>query len=123
KANAQSMQLIDELDAAFALAGADDAVRVVVLAGDGRHFSSGHDLKELVGSERDPRLDERRSTPERRFAHEREMYYDRCLAIRDFPKPTVAAVQGRCIAAGLMLVAMCDIIVAADDASFQNPVA
>jgi enoyl-CoA hydratase len=123
KANAQSMVLIDELDAAFARAGADDTVRVVILAGAGRHFSSGHDLSELVGPHRDPAVDERRSTPEGKFAHERQMYWDRCLAIRDFPKPTIAAVQGKCIAAGLMLAAMCDLIVAAEDAQFQNPVA
>ena len=64
----------------------------------------------------------RRSTPEGKYAHEQVMYFDRCIAIRDFPKPTIAAVQGKCVAAGLMLASMCDLIVAADDASFQNPV-
>lgn len=121
-ANAQSMRLIDELDAAFALADADDDVRVVVLAAEGKHFSSGHDLKELVGPDADPELVELRSTPEGKFLHEQRAYVDRCLAIRDFRKPTIAAVQGSCIAAGLMLAAMCDLIVAADDAVFQNPV-
>ena len=48
-ANAQDTQLIDELDAAFDRADADDDVRVVVLAGEGKHFSAGHDLKELMG--------------------------------------------------------------------------
>ena len=48
-ANAQDTLLIDELDAAFDRADADDSVRVVILAGAGKHFSSGHDLKELVG--------------------------------------------------------------------------
>jgi enoyl-CoA hydratase len=123
KANAQSMRLIDELDAAFRFADRNEAVRVVVLAGDGKHFSSGHDLRELVGADRDPEVDARRSTPEGKYAHEREMYYDRCIAIRDFPKPVIGAVQGKCVAAGVMLAAMCDLIVAADDAEFQNPVA
>ena len=50
-ANAQSSQLIEELDAAFDAADADDAVRVVVLAADGKHFSAGHDLKELFEEE------------------------------------------------------------------------
>ena len=50
------------------------------------------------------------------------MYYDRCMRIHDFRKPTIAAVQGSCVAAGLMLAAMCDLIVAADDAEFSNPV-
>ena len=49
-ANAQNTELIDELDAAFDRADADDDVRVVVLAGAGKHFSSGHDLKALVGT-------------------------------------------------------------------------
>lgn len=122
-ANAQNMRLIDEVDAAFKFAGHNEAVRVVILAADGAHFSSGHDLKELVGPDRDEIVDARRSTPEGKYAHEREMYFDRCIAIHDFPKPTIAAVQGKCVAAGLMLAAMCDLVVAADDAQFQNPVA
>ena len=50
------------------------------------------------------------------------MYFDRCVRIRNFPKPTIAAVHGVCSAAGLMLAAMFDLIVAADDARFSNPV-
>lgn len=122
-ANAQSMRMIDELEAAFRFAEHNAVVRVVILAAEGKHFSSGHDLRELVGPDRDPEVDERRSTPEGKFAHEREMYFERCIAIRDFPKPTIGAVHGKCIAAGFMLAAMCDLIVAADDAEFQNPVA
>jgi enoyl-CoA hydratase len=121
-ANAQSSTLIDELDAAFDLADDDDDVRVVVLAGAGKHFSSGHDLKALVqGDSTDPWV-AMRETPEGKFTHEKTMYYERCLRIHDFRKPTIAAVQGSCVAAGLMLAAMCDLIVAADDAVFSNPV-
>lgn len=123
QANAQSMQMIDEIDRAFDLARYDDAVRVVILAADGKHFSSGHDLKELVGPDADPELRDRRSTAEGKFRHERDKYFDKCVRIYEFPKPTIAAVQGKCIAAGVMLAAMCDLIVASDDASFQNPVA
>ncbi|MCX7621660.1 MAG: enoyl-CoA hydratase [Acidimicrobiales bacterium] len=123
QANAQSMQMIDEIDAAFDLAGADDAIRVVVLAANGKHFSSGHDLKELVGPHASEELRARRATPERRFRHERQMYFERCVRIYEFPKPTIAAVHGKCVAAGLMLAAMCDIIIAAEDAEFSNPVA
>ena len=63
-----------------------------------------------------------RETPEGKFRHEQVMYVDRCRTIHDFRKPTIAAVQGKCMAAGLMLACMCDLIVAADDASFSNPV-
>jgi enoyl-CoA hydratase len=121
-ANAQNTQLIDELDAAFDLADADDEVRVVILAASGRHFSSGHDLKALVGEAEPDEWRRLRETPEGKFRHEQVMYFDRCLRIRDFRKPTIAAVQGRCIAAGMMLACMCDLIVATEDASFQNPV-
>ena len=121
-ANAQDSRLIDELDAAFDLADADDAVRVVVLAGAGKHFSSGHDLKALVGEAAPDAWRAMRETPEGKLYHERVMYYDRCKRIYDFRKPTIAAVQGSCVAAGLMLACMCDLIIAADDARFSNPV-
>src|SRR4051794_2648425 len=119
-ANAQNSQLIDELDAAFGRADADDAVRVVVLAGDGKHFSAGHDLKELLAGEE--HWAAMRDTPEGKLRHEQVMYFDKLVKIRDFRKPTIAAVQGVCSAAGLMLACMCDLIVAADDARFSNPV-
>ncbi len=121
-ANAQDSRLIDEIDAAFDRADADDAVRVVILAGAGKHFSSGHDLKALVSGQGDDPWVALRDTPEGKFQHEKTMYFERCLRIHDFRKPTIAAVQGSCIAAGLMLAAMCDLIVAADDAVFSNPV-
>jgi len=120
-ANAQNSELIDAIDAALDTADADDEVRVVILAGAGKHFSSGHDLKALVGDEADDwvRL---RDTPEGKFRHEWVMYYSRCQRIYEFRKPTIAAVQGSCVAAGLMLACMCDLIVAADTAVFSNPV-
>jgi enoyl-CoA hydratase len=119
-ANAQNTRLLDELDTAFDRADADDDIRVVVLAGEGQHFSAGHDLKELLTKADDwARM---RDTPEGKLRHEQVMYFDRCLKIRDFRKPTIAAVQGACAAAGLMLACMCDLIVAADDARFSNPV-
>jgi enoyl-CoA hydratase/carnithine racemase len=121
-ANAQDTALIDALDAAFDRADADDAVRVVVLAGAGRHFSAGHDLKALVGGEAPDQWVAMRETPEGKFRHEQVMYVERCRKIHDFRKPTIAAVQGKCVAAGLMLACMCDLIVAADDAKFSNPV-
>ena len=100
-ANAQDSTLIDELDAALDLADADDAVRVVILAGAGKHFSSGHDLKALVSGDGSDPWVAMRETPEGKFHHEKTMYYDRCMRIHDFRKPTIAAVQGSCVAAGL----------------------
>ncbi|MHB8289029.1 MAG: enoyl-CoA hydratase [Acidimicrobiales bacterium] len=121
-ANAQDSRLIDELDTAFDAADVNDSVRVVILAGAGRHFSSGHDLKALVGEAEPDSWRTMRDTPEGKFHHERVMYYERCKRIHDFRKPTIAAVHGSCVAAGLMLACMCDLIVAADDARFSNPV-
>jgi len=119
-ANAQNSQMIVELDEAFDRADADDAVRVVVLAADGKHFSAGHDLKELLAGEE--YWAAMRDTPEGKLRHEQVMYFDKLVKIRDFRKVTIAAVQGACSAAGLMLASMCDLIVAADDARFSNPV-
>ena len=120
--NAQDTAWILALDDAMRAAAADDAVRVVILAGAGPSFSSGHDLKAVVGEARDDAWRKLRRTPEGRYKHERELYVDKCLAIYHLPKPTIAQVQGHCVAAGLMLAAMCDLIVAADDALFANPV-
>ena len=120
-ANAQNSQLINELDAAFDTAEHDDDVRVIVLAAAGKHFSAGHDLKEILAGEE--YWAARRATPEGKLEHEQVMYWDKLIRIRDCPKITIAAVQGTCSAAGLMLAAMCDLIVAADDATFSNPVA
>lgn len=122
-ANAQDTALIDGIDQALDSADADDAVHVVILCGAGKHFSAGHDLKALVGTEGagDPWV-AMRETPEGKFRHELVMYVGKCRRLYEFRKPTIAAVQGSCVAAGLMLACMCDLIVAADDAVFQNPV-
>ncbi len=120
--NAQNTALIDALDDALRTADADDSVRVVVLAAAGDHWSAGHDLKAIVGDVEPDEWRKMRETPEGKMRHEQQMYVDRCLALYNFRKPTIAAVQGACVAAGLMLAAMCDLIVAADDAYFSNPV-
>ncbi|HLN18455.1 MAG TPA: enoyl-CoA hydratase [Acidimicrobiales bacterium] len=121
-ANAQDTALIDGIDARLDQADADDEVRVVVLAGAGKHFSAGHDLKAIVGQVEADHWRQMRETPEGKFRHEQVMYYGRCKRLYEFRKPTIAAVHGACVAAGLMLACMCDLIVAADDARFQNPV-
>ncbi len=121
-ANAQNTALIDGIDGFLDQADADDEVRVVVLAGSGKHFSAGHDLKALVGGEEPDEWSAIRDTPEGKFRHEQVMYYERCKRLYAFRKPTIAQVQGAVVAAGLMLACMCDLIVAADDAVFSNPV-
>jgi enoyl-CoA hydratase len=120
--NAQNTALIDGIDHCLDLADADDEVRVVILAGEGKHFSTGHDLKALVTGEGADDWVAMRQTPEGKFRHEQVMYYERCLRLYSFRKPTIAQVQGAAVAAGLMLACMCDLIVAADDAMFSNPV-
>ncbi|MFM8302841.1 MAG: enoyl-CoA hydratase [Actinomycetota bacterium] len=120
-ANAQSSRMIDEIDAALDLADADDEVRVLVLGGAGKHFSAGHDLKDILsGADAWAQM---RDTPEGKLRHEQVMYWDKCLRLRNFRKPTIASVHGAVAAAGLMLACMCDLIVAADDTRFSNPVA
>jgi enoyl-CoA hydratase/carnithine racemase len=119
-ANAQNTQMIEDLDASFDRVEADDDIRVVILASEGKHFSAGHDLKEILAGEE--HWAAMRGTPEGKLVHEQVMYWDKLVRIRDFPKITIAAVQGTCAAAGLMLACMCDMIVAADDAKFSNPV-
>lgn len=115
--NAQSRVLLEELDAAFKQAAADDDVRVIVLAGAGEHFSSGHDL----GTPEELEDRERRPYPEGiRGEHQRswDLYVATSLRWRDLPKPTIAQVQGFCIYGGFIIASAMDLIVAADDARF-----
>lgn len=114
-ANAQNVAMLDQLGAALARAECYDDVRVVVLRGEGRHFSAGHDLKELEDLYRDITLQER-------YRFEASKYYGYAMAIRDLSKPVLAQVQGACVAGGLLLASMCDLIVASDDAYFADPV-
>jgi enoyl-CoA hydratase len=113
--NAESSVLLDELDAALGEAVADEGVRCIVVAGKGDHFSAGHDLKE--GQARRQAF-----TVEERWAYEERRYLDYSLRIWDCPKPTIASVQGACIAGGFMVANMCDMIVASEDAFFADPV-
>jgi enoyl-CoA hydratase len=114
-ANAQNAELLDELDAAWTRAAEDDDVVVIVLRGEGKHFSAGHDLKAGGG------LPEK-ITLESIIKVESRRYLEYTLRWRNVPKPSIAAVQGRCIAGGLMLCWPCDLIIAAEDALFSDPV-
>lgn len=115
-ANAQTMEMLDDLDEAWDRAAQDDDVRVIVLRANGKHFSAGHDLK--AGSKDAPE----KITLEHIYRIESKRYLGYALRWRDVPKPSIAAVQGRCIAGGLLLCWPCDLIVAADDAAFSDPV-
>jgi enoyl-CoA hydratase len=115
--NAQSTTLLKELDRAFAQAADDRDIRVVILAGAGDHFSSGHDL-----GTPDERADESsylntRGTSNRHWKSW-EVFLDNTLRWRDLQKATIAQVQGYCIFGGYMFASAMDLIVAADDAMF-----
>lgn len=128
--NAQNSAMTYALDAAFTRAVDDAGVAVVVLAGAGEHFSAGHDIGS-PGRDVD-RSFERRAVlwwdhvdspgADGRYAREMEVYLGMCRRWREIPKPTVAMVQGACVAGGLMLAWACDLIIAADDAFFADPV-
>jgi enoyl-CoA hydratase len=128
--NAQNARMTFALDAALMRAAQDDAVKVIVLGGAGSHFSAGHD----IGT---PERDIHRSFArvatmgwehadkggvEAIYVREQELYLGMCRRWRELPKPTIAMVQGACVAGGLMLAWACDLIVASDDAFFADPV-
>ena len=127
--NAQNSQMTYALDDAFARAVSDDAVKVIVLKGAGKHFSAGHDIgtpgRDLHKTfERKHLVPDHTNKPgaELLYTREQEVYLGMCRRWRDITKPTIAAVQGGCIAGGLMLAWVCDLIIASDDAFFQDPV-
>ncbi|MDQ0840823.1 enoyl-CoA hydratase [Streptomyces sp. V1I6] len=128
--NAQNSAMTYALDRALYRAADDNEVKVVVLAGAGKHFSAGHD----IGTpERDAHLPFDRKAglwwdhsdkqgAESRYARESEVYLGMCRRWRELPKPLIASVQGACVAGGLMLAWVCDLIVASEDAFFADPV-
>ena len=115
KLNAQNPTLLNELDAACREGSADPDVRVIVLSGQGRAFSAGHDLEY-------PGYDQRLYTYQTRMDMERGLFVENLLRLRNLPQPTIAQVHGHCVAAGLMLACMCDLIVCDETARFANPV-
>ncbi|HET7598540.1 MAG TPA: enoyl-CoA hydratase [Burkholderiales bacterium] len=107
--NALSLPLIQELEAALAAIARDASVRVVVLAGAGKAFCAGHDLKEL------------RAHAEPGFAKD---VFERCarlmVDLTRLPQPVIARVHGIAFAAGCQLVAQCDLAVASIEARFAT---
>jgi enoyl-CoA hydratase/carnithine racemase len=105
--NALSQEMLAALQAALDGLAGDDSVRVVVLAAEGKAFSPGHHLKEMIA---EPTLD----YYQRLFAQCSRMM----LSIQRLPVPVIARVQGIATAAGCQLVAQCDLAVASIEASF-----
>jgi enoyl-CoA hydratase len=119
RANAQNRELLVELDACFDRAIEDDAVRVIILRANGKHFSSGHDMNAAKPGMFD---DVSENGLLRMYRSEIKYYLGLSRKWRDLPKPTIASIQGACVGAGLMLAWPCDLIVAADNARFSDPV-
>ena len=108
--NAFDEAMIGELDAAFAQAAADTSVRVIVLAGEGKHFSAGADLQWM----------QRASTATLAWNVDDARRFAGMLSrIESCPKPTLARVQGAALGGGVGLACACDIAIAADNASFS----
>jgi enoyl-CoA hydratase len=115
--NAQSRVLREEMDAAFAVAVEDPEIRVIILAGEGEHFSSGHDLgtpEELEDARGRPYVEGLGG----RYKRSWDQNVENSLRWRELPKPTIAQVHGYCIFGGWLIASAMDLIVAADDAMF-----
>lgn len=119
--------MLYELNTAFNEAARDDAVKVIILSAQGKHFSSGHDLRvpdfvaemapwDPVGTWCGFSC----AGAEGRMGIEKEMFLGLSERWRNIPKVTIAQVQGKAISGGLMLIWPCDIIIAAEDAEFAD---
>jgi enoyl-CoA hydratase len=126
--NAQNSQLLYDLDDAFARFADDDELRVAIVAGAGDHFSAGHDLGS-PGLDYDKTFERRtlwwdhvgKPGADRTWAREEDIYLGLFRRWRELPKPTIAVVQGACVAGALKIAWACDLIIAADDAYFADP--
>ena len=127
--NAQNSQMLYALDDAFNQAVDEDSVKCIVLRSGGKHFSQGHDIG-TPGRDFEKPAERRlmwydhtnKPGAEKAYAREHEIYLGMCKRWRQIPKPTICQVHRGCIAGGLMLAWICDLIVASDDAFFQDPV-
>jgi len=115
--NAQSRLLLEEMDDAFARAEADNEVGVIVLSGEGKHFSSGHDL----GTPEEVEDRKERGFPtdgHGNYLRLRKQLVESALRWRNLQKPTIAMVHGYCIFGGWMIASAMDVIFASEDALF-----
>jgi enoyl-CoA hydratase len=107
--NAMGAEMGAEMIAAAGQLAADDSVRALVVTGEGKGFCAGADLPQLFG---DP------DRPVQRVHAELQGYYRAFLAIRELPFPTIAAVNGAAVGAGLNLAMACDVRIAGPHAKF-----
>jgi len=132
KHNSINPQMIFEVNDAFSRALYDDQIKVIILAADGKHFSAGHDIADSVED-----YQARVQAEERKVGHwsgfqepgthgwyaaEKEAYLETARRWRNISKPTICAVQGKCIAGALIFAWVCDIIIASREATFSDPV-
>lgn len=132
KHNAINPQMLFEVNDAFNRALYDDSVKVIILAADGRNFSSGHDIADTVENYQADMQNRSRRTgtwsgfqeqaTHGWYAAEKEGYLESARRWRNISKPTLCAVQGKCIAGALIFPWICDIIIASKDALFSDPV-
>ena len=126
--NAQNGAMTYQLDDAFRQAMDDDNVKVIILKGEGKHFCAGHDIgtpdRDLDKSYEIKSMwydHTKKEGGEFYYAREQEIYLGMCRRWRDIPKPTIAMVHGACIAAGLALAWVCDLIIASEDSFYSDP--
>lgn len=108
--NALSPELYAAVTAALAQAEKDPSVGAIVLTGEGGHFCAGGDLRQLA---------KRRELPIEERREKLEGLHDMIRAVRDCPKPVIAAVEGAAAGAGLSLALACDMLVAAQNSVFS----
>ncbi|MFT4520602.1 MAG: enoyl-CoA hydratase [Halioglobus sp.] len=119
--NAQDLDLLQQLDRVWMQAANDERVKVIVLNAKGPHFSAGHDITDKA-MDQVTCIDWDNESVADLYNYEKVHFLEYCTRWRNISKPTIAAVQGACIAAGLMLIWPCDIIIAAENARFSDPV-
>ena len=117
KLNAQSWTMLIEMEDAFARAAADPEARVIILSGNGRAFSGGHDLdSEEALADRQKRSEGLNAV--QRSGQLYDIYTSSHLRWRDLPKPTIAMVHGYCVYGGWMIASAMDFVFASEDALF-----
>ncbi|MSQ20766.1 MAG: enoyl-CoA hydratase [Betaproteobacteria bacterium] len=108
--NPLSMAMLDAMQQTMDQIAQDSTVKVVVLAGGGKHFCAGHDLREM------------RANPSKAWQTD---LFERCskmmLTLTAISQPVIARIQGVAVAAGCQLVSMCDLAVASENAQFALP--